>query len=303
MKKRLLLIPAALLLAIGASIILQHQSYASKRSSIIQDRQSLFHGDVFHVLTYIKLKGGAELIPAMQRFLADPADQERVIYAGQAVFSPLKAREVTESTGGEVQWDAILLQQFDSRESFLAHRADTEQETGDIEQIYRIGMRRSATLNLLLPQFLLFKKIVRAVTLSPSPLPFESALSNKIPQTNVLEDSLMQQVRQRGQDAIVIVNLIQKGNEQQQTANAKYTDQMLGLMAENGYGPVHVGRAEAINGKTELGEVALVYYPGLNYFHSMATSTWFQDIIGNKQLAQSESTITVPITDLILSER
>lgn len=43
--------------------------------------------------------------------------------------------------------------------------------------------------------------------------------------------------------------------------------------------------------------VALVYYPGSGYFHDLVYSTWYQGIIGDKQLTDSQAYITVPITD------
>jgi hypothetical protein len=41
--------------------------------------------------------------------------------------------------------------------------------------------------------------------------------------------------------------------------------------------------------------VAIVYYPGVDYFHSMIRSRFYQHIIGRKQLVDNQSSVTVPI--------
>ena len=46
-----------------------------------------------------------------------------------------------------------------------------------------------------------------------------------------------------------------------------------------------------------LEDVAIVYYPGVRFFSSMIQSEFFQGIIGDKQLGDTQSTITVPVLD------
>ena len=97
--------------------------------------------------------------------------------------------------------------------------------------------------------------------------------------------------------AIVVVNLMLEGDSAQSAANAEYGDQMLSLFAEQAHGPIHVGTSVPIDHPLDYTSVALVYYPGTNYFQDLVRSTFFQGIIGDKQLADTMVSITVPITN------
>ena len=95
----------------------------------------------------------------------------------------------------------------------------------------------------------------------------------------------------------MIVNLIKEGTGAQQTANASYGTRMLERMAVGAHGPLHMGASVPLNQAHDFDNVALVYYPGSGYFRELVTSTWFQNIIGDKQLDDSQASITVPVTD------
>ena len=43
----------------------------------------------------------------------------------------------------------------------------------------------------------------------------------------------------------------------------------------------------------------VVHYPGTEYFAGLITSTFFQSIIGDKQLGDNQSSVTVPLLELI----
>lgn len=45
--------------------------------------------------------------------------------------------------------------------------------------------------------------------------------------------------------------------------------------------------------------ITIVFYPGSGYFRDMIFSTWYEDIFPNKQLADAQSSVTAPITDLL----
>jgi hypothetical protein len=47
----------------------------------------------------------------------------------------------------------------------------------------------------------------------------------------------------------------------------------------------------------EFDRVALVYYPGVQYFADMMRSRFYRDIVGDKQLADTQASITVPVLD------
>lgn len=83
----------------------------------------------------------------------------------------------------------------------------------------------------------------------------------------------------------------------QQDANTGYAWEMLGAMAELGYGPLHSGAAVAVAGEVEFESIMLVYYPGVRFFSMLLQSEFFQNIIGDKQLGDYQATVTVPVLD------
>ena len=62
---------------------------------------------------------------------------------------------------------------------------------------------------------------------------------------------------------------------------------------------MHVGSAVTLQGDPDFDNVVLVYYPGVNYFADLLTSTFFVGIVGDKQLGDTQATITVPVLDLL----
>jgi hypothetical protein len=149
----------------------------------------------------------------------------------------------------------------------------------------------------MLPQILLGRKLLRSVMLTSSPLPFEDAdprLGLEFPD---IEPPLLAEADGLGKDAVLIVNLTRAGDVAQQAADANYATNMLGLMADAAHGPLHVGVAEPIDHQIPFDAAALVYYPGSLYFRDLIMSTWYQKLYPDKQLADSLSCVTVPITN------
>jgi len=140
-------------------------------------------------------------------------------------------------------------------------------------------------------------RAVQLVRRQPSHFPFEPAEElDALPEARQLAERLRAE-RELGADAVVIVNLIREGTPEQAAANRRYGGSMLGAMAEGGYGPLHVGRAVRVERDYDFDSVAIVYYPGVDFFAEMATSRFFQGIVGNKQLADTQAVVTVPILD------
>ena len=98
-------------------------------------------------------------------------------------------------------------------------------------------------------------------------------------------------------EAAVVFNLSTPGTTEQQEKDAAYANRMLASMAEGGYGPIHRGRAVRVQGEAEFTNVVIVYYPGVRFFADMIQSDFFQGIVGDKQLGDNQSTITVPVLD------
>ena len=95
------------------------------------------------------------------------------------------------------------------------------------------------------------------------------------------------------------MNLTREGSSTQQAANRRYAGSMLGAMAEGVYGPLHMGRAVQVERDYEFDSVAIVYYPGVEFFADLMRSDFFQQIYGDKQLGDTQAVITVPILDLL----
>ncbi|MEM8995314.1 MAG: hypothetical protein AAGF23_11040 [Acidobacteriota bacterium] len=289
-----------LLAAAVAAMLWQHSLYSEIRRESAQDRQSALHGESLHVLTYLSAPPEVELLSAL-RTLRASAEREgtgRLIYAGKVIRNHRDSTQVTAALGRDVEWQAIILQQFESREAYSRYLQDEDVRAALAEFPIRFahGMRRSAALNLLLPQALLFRKLQRRLTLAPAIVPFEavSGAENK-----ELADAAGEMLAADGfgDEAIVVVNLMLDGDDAQSDANAQYGNQMLSLFAEQEHGPIHMGASVPIDHPLEYTSVALVYYPGVSYFQDLVRSTFFQGIIGDKQLADTMISITVPMTN------
>lgn len=289
----------ALIVAALAACGLQHAHYLSVRRTAAQDRQPmLYGGETFHVVTFVRLReGDVGLIPSLKALRA--ATQSGTwIYAGKAIVN------VPSAQIGPVEWSAVALIQFPSRAAYEAARATPAYEAalGRYAAHYEHGMRRGALANLLLPQALLARRIADDLRFAASPYPFTPAPAQTLPARSPELIARLRAARDLGSRAAVVVNLQRRGTEEQAAADARYTGPMLGLMAERGYGPLHLAEAEALPGGYDFDRAAIVYYPGTDYFADMFASTFYQSILGDKQLGDNQSTITVPVLDLLEDE-
>ena len=105
--------------------------------------------------------------------------------------------------------------------------------------------------------------------------------------------------RAYGKDACVVLNFMKSGSAEQRDANSGYGNEMMGLMAELGMGPMHMGKAVTLEGDAEFDQVAIVYYPGRRFFGDMILSEYYQQIYRDKQLNDSQAVITAPILDRV----
>ena len=309
MKRILLFSTAALVVLVAASAGMQHAHFDAIRQDRVQDKQPVFYnGESFHVLTFVRLHEGDYLVPQLKNFRSI-TEEGMWIYAGKVIFSR-SSQQV-----GEKEWSGVVLMQYPSREAFENERASrpyTEALSGFAEH-YEMGMRRPVLQNLLMPQLLLVNKTWRKVQFEPSPYPFTPAFQNQgaldsLAAQAMLEASsqgrktlvrLREESDRLGKEAMVVVNINKMGTPEQRERDAAYSGAMLGLMAERNYGPIHAGDAVPFTRDHDFDNVVLVYYPGTGYFADMITSTFFQSIYSDKQLGDYQSTITVPVTDLV----
>lgn len=295
------LLSLACVVVVAALMINQHGQYEDARRNAVQDYQVAFHSDVFHVLTFVRAGEDQDFMPPLQSLVDTAAGTEAsLIYAGQVIHTGLRSQQISATFGDSVEWQAILLQQFDSRDAYQAYtqRPDIRAALAQFEVSYAHGFKRSASLNMLLHQMFLAMRTWRAVTFAPDILPFERSAQAQPPGAS---NALLQHAGDLGRDAILIVNLARNGTEEQQAANASYGAQMLGLMADLRYGPMHIGSTVTLEHDHVFDQAILVYYPGSQYFHDLVGSTWFQGIVGDKQLADTQACITVPITNQLIN--
>jgi hypothetical protein len=286
---------SGLIAAIVVAVGVQHAHYLSLRRTAAQDRQPmLYGGEAFHVVTFVRLHDGDDLIAAL-KVLHAATRGGAWIYAGKVIVN------VPSAQIGSVEWSGVVLAQYPSRAAYEAARAAPAYEAalGRFAAHYEQGMRRNALANLLLPQALLMRKIARAVRFTKSPYPFTPAPAGALPARGTEMIARLRAARDLGSRAAVVVNLQRRGTAEQSANDARYTSPMLGLMAERGYGPLHLGEAVALPGDYDFDRVAIVYYPGTDYFADMFASTFYQSILGDKQLGDNQSTITVPVLALV----
>ncbi len=294
------------LVGLVAAVVWQQMRYLHARRDIVQDAQPLMYSsDAFHVLTFLHNERGATpgaddraLFAAMRdlRAAAESEGDAHVVYAGKVAVNALASTGLVARFGGEVPWSAVLLTQFDSRTAAdrVLARETYRQASARFSHAYACGMQRSPWFNLGLPMVLLGKRAVQAVTRAPSHFPFVPAERN--PEIEARATRLLA-AREYGEHAVVVVNLLLEGTSQNAAADRKYTQQMFGLMAEGVHGPMHIGVAVPLEAGDRFDRVALVYYPGVQYFADMMRSRFYRGIVGDKQLGDTQASITVPVLD------
>ncbi len=292
--RRLRWLPIALVLVLTPVMIWQHSRYQDFRKGNAQDRQSTFYGaNTFHVLWLLELAPGQPLEPSLRRFIAAiEAASGAPIYAGRAAGSTIESNQL-----GTSAWDAVLLAQFPSREAYDA--ASLEAVRAPFLHSYAQGISRSVAANLVLPQILLGARLFDIVTMKPSIFPLvpdpgvsvDDARSSRI-------GTLLEALRADGADGVVFVNLVKNETpEQQAGSSGPHPRKMLRAMAEGGYGPLHTGAAVRIEGDVEFDRVMINYYPSVDFFLSLMTSTFIQETIDSYRPSEMEALPTVPILD------
>ena len=291
-------ITSMLLTVALVAVAVQEYRYFKTRRDVVADRQAIFHSpSTFHVATLLTLSAEQELLSAVGSF-ADASEDAggHIIYAGKTFRSSSSPQVADEP------WDAFVLVQFASQDAYAMAASDPAYQNAraQFESSYAHGMQRSVALNLFIPIVLLAKRVGDYVTFTPNRYPFEPAeLPADVP-AKVLDqrDQLLERLlanREYGRDAVVILNLLKEGDSSERKDMDGYGSAMLDLMAETGNGPVHFGRAVTVEGDATFDNVAIVYYPGVDYLAEMVQSTYFTGIFGGKRLNDSLALLTVPL--------
>lgn len=58
---------------------------------------------------------------------------------------------------------------------------------------------------------------------------------------------------------------------------------------------MHIGKPVTPEGDADFDQIAIVYYPGVEFFAEMVQSTFYTDISGDKQLGDILSSPSVPL--------
>jgi hypothetical protein len=297
--KPVMILFAVILVATFVAMLWQHQRYLGIRREVAQDRQPLLYGGgAFHVVTFLRVAEGVDAIEAVRdlKRVTEGVGGGEWIYAGKVALEGRASSQLED-----VEWSAIVVAQFPSRDAYAeaAVSPTWRQALAGFEASYSHGLDRSAWVNLAIPHFLLARRGVQLVTREGSFFPFEPTPDEALPaEVRHRIDQLLRE-RELGAKAVVVVNLIKKGTSEQQARDRAYGWRMIGAMAERGCGPMHMGRAVTLEGDADFDDVAIVYYPGVAYFAEMLGSSFFQGIIGDKQLGDTQATITVPILSLL----
>lgn len=286
----------ALLVAVLGAGCWQHMRYGGVRRDLAQDRQAFLYGsDTFHLIGYLRSEAITDegVLDAL-RALKDATETVEGlewIYAGRVLVNSTPSEQL-----GDIEWTACFLLQLPSRAAYdKAAAGALGSALAVFPDAHIHGLERPAFANLLMHQGLGLLRIFDILTRAPSAFPFvqvEGAF--EFPQAREITGRLLAGEK-LNPDAVVVFNLSRPGDAEQQTSNSGYGRRMLGAMAEGGYGPLHFGSAVEVDGGGEFEDIVLVYYPGPRFFAEMATSTFFQGIIGGKQLGDNQSTITVPV--------
>jgi len=285
-----------LVLVVGSAMVWQHWRYLRVRRDVVQDHQSILHAaNAFHAITFLRTAPGSDVLEEVRALRrATEGSEATWIYAGKAVLTAVASAQI-----GEKDWSAIVLLQYPSRAAFDRHaRSESLRAAlGRFEEVYTQGFERWRGVSAMFPQLFLALRAGQILRGQPSHFPFvRSERLEALPRAEVVAKRLRAE-RALGAEAIAIVNLVKSGTPEQQAADRRYGASMLGAMAEGGYGPMHVGRAVRVERDYDFDRVMIVYYPGVDFFADLAQSEFFQSIVGDKQLGDTQAVITVPILD------
>jgi hypothetical protein len=283
------------------TIVAQELNYSNKRRNFVEDQQSLFYGgDTLHVITALQLAEGQNLQDGVRRYIESVEGAGgKTIYAGKAMLLARQSKQLPA-----VEWDAFVITQFSNRNAWdiLSGQDNYRSMRAEFSQSYALGMERPVAMNLIVPLALLGTKVGQLLSRKAPRYPFPAPVLPADPQaaaeSNAQRAYLQQLVEEHeiySQDAVLVFNFVKQGSAEQRQANSNYGSNMFSLMAEQGYGPMHLGNAVTLEGSADFDEVVLMYYPGPQYFVDMVQSSFFGGISGDKQLGDTAVTVTVPL--------
>jgi len=284
-----------ILFCVAGAMLWQHLRYLAIRRDIVDDRQPLLYSaKKFHAVTYLKVEEGKDVFDGMRAVRAAiEGSGGEVVYAGLIGMAIVRSKQIPND------WTAVVLAQYPSRETFnkVIGNSDYKMALQGFENSYTHGVKRPVRRNIVLPLMLLMVRIRNFLKRVPPILPFTPAgdeVSLDLRQT-MQEAKSLDHYRDIKDDAVVVFNLILRGDEAQRSADKDYSQQMMSLMAEGSYGPMHVGEAVTVEGNADFMAFLAVYYPGIDHIQAMFGSSFFNRISSGKQLGDSLAVATIPV--------
>jgi len=275
-------------------------NHAQLRRDVLFDRQALFHSaDVFHVVSAIKLSPDQDLLEGVGAYVRGiEAQRAKAIYAGKVAFPvPRKSSQMPD-----FEWEAFVVAQYPTRDAWEAVSASEAYQDleGELTRVWSLGMERKAGANFGVSVAMLGLRVRHFLSGAEPTYPFDrvEVPDEKRAEAEVARKLLDQVVTENeafSKHALVIINFQKRGNEAERRADAKYGTRMMSMLAEVGYGPVHMGRPVSLEDDVDFDQVVIVAYPGIRYFVEMVQSRFYTGIFGGKQLADDLSSPTVPI--------
>lgn len=284
-------------MAVLLAVCAQEYRYHRTRRDLAGDRQALLHSpSAFHVATLLQLKPGRDLLASVRDFVgASERAGATVVYAGKIAVNAMQSAQVPAA-----EWDAFVLAQYPSRADYAEAETDRgyRASRASFANSYALGMQRSPWLNAAIPVGLLGLRAADVVTRRPArypftPAPVGSAGDGTERRARVVEGLLAH--REFGKNAVVVLNFIKEGTAEQREADSGYGFEMLKMMAEVGAGPMHMGQAVTLEGGADFDTLAIVFYPGVEFFAEMVQSEFYTGIVAGKQLGDTLASPSVPL--------
>ncbi len=286
--------PAVVAGSAGFLVVRQNIRYLRARRDFVQDEQAqVAPKGAFHTVQYLKLAEGQSLIEAVRglKAVTESAAGTKVVYAGQTILTAIESAQMEP-----IEWDAVIVVQHPSRDASDVLRDDPrcKEVLAGFDETYTHGFQRARALNLLVPVALLGIRFLDIVNRTRLDYPFVPADELARPQD---EERLraFEDVADEGKDAVVIFNLLKDGTTKERSANRTYGRRMASYFAWKTHGPMHIGRAVTLEGTADFNTVAIVYYPGVEYFRSLMSSAYFNRIVTGKQPGDTHAMPTVPL--------
>lgn len=251
-------------------------------------------------MTFLTVRSGEDPMAAVRTFHRTTRHFRGVrwVYAGRAMITGVVSRQI-----GPTEWDAVVVMQFPSLKDqrMVLASAAYQEAIAPFARHYTCAFRRPATFNAALPTLLGARGTVRRLRGTEEILPFKPAPADEDgPPSNFFLDPLVTE-RDLGVDGAVIASLVKRPEDADRKASIRFIRKMAAIMAETGFGPIHLGRVLETSGNLASDEehhfdgVALIAYPNLEFLADMAGSEYFRDAARDRKLGDLQTVLTAPI--------